>query len=108
MPRPASRQQLPRVSEATPSPVSSKSSHTELPKSGIVEAFKAARVSSSPEMDQVRKMVEGPDASPEMKFQVAMMELQQKMALEQLLLTTVGNIEKKKDDTSAAIAQNVK
>ena len=74
----------------------------------ISEAFNAARTSSSPEMDEVRKMAEGPDASPEMKFQVAMMEMQQKMALEQLLLTTVSNIEKKKDDTSAAIAQNFK
>ena len=73
----------------------------------ISEAFNAARTSSSPEMDEVRKMAEGPDASPEMKFQVAMMEMQQKMALEQLLLTTVSDVEKK-DDASAAIAQNFK
>jgi hypothetical protein len=74
----------------------------------IVDAFNAARTAPNPEMDKVREMANGPDATPEMKFQVAMMEMQQKQNLEQLLLQTVSNIEKKKDDTSAAIAQNFK
>jgi hypothetical protein len=74
----------------------------------IVDAFNAARTAKNPEMEKVRQMANGPDGTPEMKFQVAMMEMQQKMNLEQLLLQTVSNIEKKKDDTSSAIAQNFK
>ena len=42
------------------------------------------------------------------QFQIALIEYQEKLALEQMMTTAISSIEKKKSETSSQVAQNFK